>query len=184
MSAAWQFEPPLVGITILVNLGYSILAVYVLARIYNSENVLFSDGFAGFKLFQKRSEIKKGTIPAPGDLLVSVTVLLLLLLYAGSAVSVRFGFWGTMVSQLLIFAVPLFMVWYLKSDVRTLFSLRHAGGRGGDSVPRISVRKPAGARERSKSGPDLGGRVCGVSYESGEADPYVYARGGFRLYPV
>ncbi len=120
---AWQFDPSLAGITILVNLGCSLLIVWVLARIYNSENVLFSDGFAGFALFRKRSEIKKGTIPAPGDLLVGITALLLLLLYAGSAASVRFGFWGAMVSQLLIFAVPLFMVWYLKSDVRTLFSL-------------------------------------------------------------
>lgn len=123
-AAAGQFELPLIGLTILVNLGYSVLAVYVLARIYDSENVLFSDGFAGFRLFQKRSEIKKGTVPAPGDLVIGITVLLLLLLYAGSAVSVRFGFWGTVVSQLLIFAVPLVMVWYLKSDVRTLFSLR------------------------------------------------------------
>ena len=59
---AGQFELTLAGITILVNLGYSVLVVYVLARIYNSENVLFSDGFAGFRLFQKRSEIKKGTV--------------------------------------------------------------------------------------------------------------------------
>ncbi len=121
---AWQFVPALAGTTILVNLGYSVLVVYVLAHIYDSENVLFSDGFAGFALFRRRSEIKKGTVPAPGDLLIGITVLLLLLLYVGSAVSVRAGFWGTMASQFLIFAVPLFMVWYLKSDVRTLFSLR------------------------------------------------------------
>lgn len=72
---AWQFNLPLAGITIIVNLGYSILVVWVLVRIYDSENVLFSDGFTSFRLFQKRSEIKKGTLPALGDLAVAIPAL-------------------------------------------------------------------------------------------------------------
>lgn len=108
----------------LVNLGCSILIVWILAKMYDSENILFADGFRSFRIFQKRSEIVPGTIPATGDLLISVTALFLLLLYVGSAASVHLGFWGTAVSQLLILAVPLFILWYMKSDKKQLLSLK------------------------------------------------------------
>ena len=119
-----QFDMVLAGIAAVVNLGYSVLIIWVLAKMYDSENILFSDGFRSFRIFQKRSDIRKGTIPAAGDLVLGITVLFLLLLYVGSAASVRLGFWGTAVSQLLILLVPLAVVWYMKSDVKELFSLK------------------------------------------------------------
>lgn len=119
-----QFDLMLAGITILVNLGYSVLIIWILAKIYNSEDILFSDGFVRFKLFEKRSAIAPGTTPDTGDLLVSITALFLLLLYVGTAASVHLGFWGTAVSQLLILAVPILVVWYMKSDAKKLFSMK------------------------------------------------------------
>lgn len=124
---AQQFDLTLAGMTIGVNLGCSILIVWVLAKMYDSEEVLFSDGFRRFKLFQRRADIRRGTVPDIGDLVISVTVLLLLLLYVGSAVTVRLGFAGIAVQQLLILAVPLLVVWYMKSDVKRLFSLNCPG---------------------------------------------------------
>jgi len=121
---AQNMSLPLTGITIGVNLGCSILIIWVLARMYDSENVLFCDGFQSFRLFQKRSEIKEGTVPGTGDMLLGVTVLFLLIIYIGTAVSVRSVFGGTLVNQLLILGVPLFLVWYMKSDVKSLFSLK------------------------------------------------------------
>ncbi len=96
----------------------------MLAKVYVSENLLFDDGLQSFQLFEKRSEIKEGTVPGTGDLLLGVVVLVLLIMYLGSAVSVRSPFGGTVVNQLLFFAVPLFAVWYMKSDVKALFSLK------------------------------------------------------------
>ncbi len=121
---AQKMSLSLTGITIGVNLGYSILIIWILAKMYDSENVLFSDGFQSFRLFQKRSEIKKGTVPGIGDLLLGVTVMFLLMMYIGTAVSVKSAFGGTVVNQLLILGVPLFVVWYMKSDVKELFSLK------------------------------------------------------------
>lgn len=119
-----QFDMTLAGITILVNLMYSILIVWILAKIYDSEDILFSDGFRSFRLFQKRENIRPGTVPDLGDLAVAIVVLFLLLLYVGTAASVRLGFWGTVVNEVCIIAVPVFFVWYMKSDYRALFSLR------------------------------------------------------------
>lgn len=119
-----QFHLVLAGITICVNLACSILIIWVLAKMYDSENILFADGFRSFRIFQKRSEIAPGTVPDGGDLVISITLLFLLLIYAGSAASLRLGFWGTAVSQLLILLVPLAVTWYMKTDVKQLFSLR------------------------------------------------------------
>ena len=126
---AQQMELTLAGITIGINFCYSVLIIWVLAKIYNSENVLFHDGFQSFRLFEKRSAIKEGTVPGTGDLLLSAVVLLLLILYLGTAVSVRSPFGGTLVNQFLILLMPLFAVWYMKSDVKTLFSLKIPSGK-------------------------------------------------------
>ena len=88
------------------------------------KKVSFADGFQSFKVFEKRSDIKPGTVPKVGDLILSVVVLLLLSLYLGLAVSTKSVFGSTVVTQLLILGMPLLLVWYMKSDVRTLFSLR------------------------------------------------------------
>ncbi|MDO5539360.1 MAG: ABC transporter permease subunit/CPBP intramembrane protease [Eubacteriales bacterium] len=131
---AQQFSLSLAGVTIGVNAGYSILIVWVLSRIYNSEDILFSDGFRGFRLFQKRSDIKKGTVPGAGDAAVIVTATFLLLIYVGTAATVHLGFWGAALQQLMILVIPVAAVWYMKSDVKELFSLhvpRASGVPGG-----------------------------------------------------
>lgn len=121
---AQKMSLSLAGITIGINFCYSILIIWILAKMYDSENVLFADGFQSFRLFQKRSEIKKGTVPGTGDLILGVTVMFLLIMYIGTAVSVRSAFGGTVVNQLLILGVPIFVVWYMKADVKKLFSFK------------------------------------------------------------
>lgn len=121
---AQQFDLMLAGATILVNLGYSVVIVWILAKMYDSEDILFSDGFRSFRIFQARSDIRPGTVPANGDMVISLTVVLLLMLYVGTAVSLRSAIAGAAVQQLIILGVPLLVVWYMKSDVKKLFSLQ------------------------------------------------------------
>ena len=111
-------------ITILVNCAYSVLIIWILARMYDSEDIMFSDGFRSFRLFQKREDIKRGTIPATGDVLISLIVLLLAIIYLGGMISMRNQFIGTAIIQLMIVAVHLALTWYMKSDVKILFSLQ------------------------------------------------------------
>lgn len=116
-------------LTIVVNLAYSILIVWVLAKIYSSENVLFKDGFQSFHLFEKRSDIKPGSVPKTGDLLLTTAVLLLLILYLGTAVGVRSQMVGAIVNQLLILGMPLLLIWYMKLDLKRLFSCNVLKGK-------------------------------------------------------
>lgn len=120
---AMQFDFALYGIVFFSNLAYSLLIVWVLAKMYRSENVLFSDGFTSFKLFQRRSEIKPGGIPSSGDAFLLLCVELLLILYAGTVATMKLGFGGIAVQQLIILACPLLFAWYMKADVRKTFSL-------------------------------------------------------------
>lgn len=120
---AQQFDMTLAGITIGVNLGCSVLIVWVLSKIYNSEEVLFSEGFRSFRLFQKRSDIKAGTVPGIGDVVLVVTVVFLLMIYVGTAATAHLGIWGVALQQAIILGVPLLAVWYMKSDVKKIFSL-------------------------------------------------------------
>ena len=121
---AQQMNLTLAGITIGINFCYSVLIVWILAKMYDSENILFTDGFQSFKVFEKRSDIKPGTVPKVGDLILSVVVLLLLSLYLGLAIGAKSVFGSTVVTQILILAMPLLLAWYMKSDVKTLFSLK------------------------------------------------------------
>lgn len=118
-----QLNLALAGITIGINFCYSILIIWILSKMYDSENILFSDGFQRFQLFEKRSEIKKGSVPDIGDLLLSVIVLLLLVMYIGTAVSVRSVLGGMIVTQLLILTVPFLITIYMKSDHKQIYSL-------------------------------------------------------------
>ncbi len=119
--AAQQMDLTLTGVTIAINLCYSVLVIWILSKMYDSENILFTDGFQSFKIFQKRSEIKEGSSPHIGDLLLSIIVLFLLIMYVGTAVSARTAIGGTLTNQLIILGIPLIVTWYMKTDIKKLF---------------------------------------------------------------
>lgn len=121
---AQHFDFAVIGVVIAVNFAYSVIIIWLLAKLYDSENVLFQDGFQSIKIFQKRSDFEKGTVPGIGDLLMSIVVVLLLILYVGTVVSAHSVMAGTLVNQVIIFVVPLAIAWYMKSNKKKLFSLK------------------------------------------------------------
>ncbi len=113
----------LYGIVLLTNVSYSLLAVFVLSRLYNSEAVLFSEGFTSVRVFTKRSEMKDKQMPGGGDVVLVLAVTLLLMFYVGIATA-SWGFNGVIVQQAMILACPLLYAWYIKADLKKLFSFR------------------------------------------------------------
>ena len=107
-----------------VNLVYSVLTIWILAKMYDSEDIMFSDGFRSFRIFQKRSDIKKGTIPATGDIIICLVVVYLLMIYVGGIFSAKNAFVGVIVTQLIVFSAPLLLAWYMKTDKKEIFSLK------------------------------------------------------------
>lgn len=120
----FTYDYALLGIVLLSNVVYSLLAILVLGRIYNSEEVLFAEGMTSLKLFNKRSEMKENQIPGVGDVVLLLCVELLLMFYVGTGAQLKLGFGGVAVTQLLILIVPLFYLWYLKGDYKKVLSLK------------------------------------------------------------
>ena len=107
--------------------AYSLIAIWVLAHIYNSEAVLFSEGFRNIRFFDRRSDMKKGQMPGTGDILLLLSVTLLLMFYAGNYAYMKLGIAGVAIQQAIVLIMPLLFAWYIKSDFRQLFRFNKAG---------------------------------------------------------
>lgn len=127
---SFQYNYGLFAVVLFCNVAYSLLTVMVLGRIYNSESVLFAEGFTSLKIFQKRSEMKQGQLPGYGDLLLLLCILILGIFYIGSFATIKLGFLGVLVQQLLILLLPVCYGWYVKTDFKKLFSLKAPGLKG------------------------------------------------------
>lgn len=120
----FDYNYALFGIVLVSNVAYSLLAIMVLGRIYNSESVLFSEGFSGVKLFDKRSDMKEKQIPGVGDCVLLMCIVLLLMLYGGTYAQLKLGFGGVAVQQAFILICPLVYAWYMKADFKKVFSIK------------------------------------------------------------
>ena len=67
------------------NFAFVILAIILLSKMFNSEEILFGSE-KNFSFLEKRSDIKKGTMPNVSDGIVLYAVGLLLLIYVGGYV--------------------------------------------------------------------------------------------------
>ncbi len=126
----FNYNYALFGVVLVSNVAYSLLAIMVLGRIYNSEAVLFSEGFGSVKLFDKRSDMKDKQMPGIGDIVLLMCIVLLLILYGGTYAQIKLGFGGVAVQQAFILICPLVYAWYMKSDAKKLFSFKVPDIRG------------------------------------------------------
>lgn len=120
----FDYNYGLFAIVLFSNVAYSLLAIMVLGKIYNSEAVLFSEGLSSVKLFSRRSEMKEKQMPGFGDVVLLLCVVLLLIFYVGSYAQIRLGFGGVVVQQMIILLCPLIYAWYMKADGKKLFSVQ------------------------------------------------------------
>ena len=123
----FKVDYAVIAMVLLSNVAYAVLAIMFLSRIYDSEAILFSDGKAGLQLFEKRSNLKKGGVPTVSDVWFLVAVTILLILYAGSMLQIRYGLAGVFGTQLILLAVPLFLVIYTKRDVKKTYGFARTG---------------------------------------------------------
>lgn len=120
----FHYNYGLFAIVLFSNVAYSLLAIMILGKIYNSEAVLFSEGLSSVKLFTRRSEMKDKQMPGFGDVVLLLCIVLLLIFYVGTFAQLKFGFVGVAVQQLIILLCPLVYAWYMKADKKQLFSIQ------------------------------------------------------------
>ena len=120
---AFKFNLGTIGIVLISNVIYGMLSVVLLGKIYNSESILFGDEGASMQLFEKRSNIKKGGVPSLGDAWLVLAVTLLLMIYVGGMVQIKYGYLGVIVTQLIVAGVSVLVSLYTKKSMRETFKL-------------------------------------------------------------
>ena len=123
----FQYNYGLFAIVLFSNVAYSLLAILILGKIYNSEAVLFSEGLSSVRIFTRRSEMKEKQMPGYGDLILLLCLVLLLIFYIGSFAQIKWGFGGVVIQQLIILLCPVLYAWYMKADAKKLFSIKMPG---------------------------------------------------------
>ncbi len=127
---AFKIDYGVIALVLVSNVAYAVLAVLFLSKIYDSEAVLFGDAKGGLQLFEKRSNLKKGGVPTVSDAWFVAAVTIVLVLYAGSILQLKFGLGGVFGTQLIILLVPLAVALYTKKDVCQTYGFRTAAPAG------------------------------------------------------
>lgn len=123
----FKIDYTLIAVVLLSNVAYAVLAILFLSRIYDSETILFGDGKGGMQLFERRSNLQKGGVPTVSDVWFVAALTIVLILYAGSMLQLKFGLAGVFGTQLIILFIPLLVVVYTKRDFRLTYGFRKTG---------------------------------------------------------
>jgi sodium transport system permease protein len=119
-----DYDLHLVAIVLFSNLFYCVAMVALMSTLFSSEDVLFGESTRGVHIFERRANIKKGQIPGYGDLCLLFAALMLLIVYIGSLVTLKFGILGSLTVQILIFTIPLLYAIYIRCDLKSLYSVK------------------------------------------------------------
>lgn len=125
----FKYDFTLILIVLFSNIIYAFVAVWFLSRIYDSESILFGESFSGIKLFERRKNIKKGSVPTIQESILILIVALLLMVYAGGMMSLSYPLEGVIVPQFFIGVLPILAAVYIKADLRQVFAIHKPGVR-------------------------------------------------------
>ena len=120
----------MIAVVLISNVAYAVVAILFLSKIYDSEAILFSEQKGSLQLFEKRSNLRKGGVPTVSGVWLVVAVTILLVLYVGSLLQVKYGLAGLFGTQLILLLVPLALVLYTKKDVRQTYGFTGTGAAG------------------------------------------------------
>ncbi len=119
----FRYDIGLVAVVFATNTVFMLLGGLMLSKMFNSEDILFGSG-KGFSFLEKRSNIKIGTMPTVSDGFVLYALVLLLLIYIGGLLQVKFGLGGVALTQLIFIGAPLLFAYYIKADFKQLFGIK------------------------------------------------------------
>lgn len=125
----FKYDFALILMVLLSNVIYAFVAVWFLGKIYNSESILFGESASGIKLFERRKNIKKGSLPTIQESLLVLVAALLLMVYLGGIMSLSHPVMGVVVPQFFIGVLPVLACIYIKGNAREIFKLNIPKGK-------------------------------------------------------
>lgn len=118
-----EFKADIIAIVFFSTMLYTVAAIFVMTKLFSSEDILFGEGVRSFRLFEKRANMKKGQIPGVGDICFLFALIFILSNYIGTGVMAKNGIWGVAVGQFVMLIIPILYAWYIKADMKKLFSI-------------------------------------------------------------
>ena len=122
----FKFNGTAILIVFISSLAFAILSLMLLAKMFNSEAVLFGEG-KGLSFLERRHNIKKNSMPGVGDALVLYAVAMLLLVYVGGLLQLKLGILGLALTEIMFLILTVGLAYYIKADFKKLFSLKMTG---------------------------------------------------------
>lgn len=123
----FKIDYAIIAIVLLSNIAYAVLAILFLSKIYDSEAILFGDAKNGMQLFERRSNLQKGGVPTMSDVWFVAALTIVLILYAGSILQLKYGLVGVFGTQMIILLIPLGVVLYTKKDIVMTYGFKKTG---------------------------------------------------------
>lgn len=125
----FKYDFALILMVLLSNIIYAFIAVCFLGKIYDSESILFGESLSGINLFERRKNIKKGSLPSVQEGFLVFVVMLLLSVYVGGIMSLKNVRMGIIVPQIIIISLPILASVYIKGDLKKIFRLHIPKGK-------------------------------------------------------
>jgi sodium transport system permease protein len=105
------------------NLIYALCGYLFILKLFNTEEVLFSDG-KSLKFLVKRNSIKKSDSFKISDIFILASLIMILIIYLGSVFQLKNLFYGIMFTQwILIFMPVILFIWYFKRNFKKVLFL-------------------------------------------------------------
>jgi sodium transport system permease protein len=113
-----------VVVVMLSNMIYAFAAVWILGRVFTSERVLFGIQGESMRLLDRRSNMRPGSMMRISESIFVMVLALLIMNLAGAPLTVRNPVAGIAFQQAVIGLLPLLFAYYIKGDMKRIFSLR------------------------------------------------------------
>ena len=125
----FKYDIALLTLVLISNIIFVIFAVWMLSKLFKSEDILFGNS-TSFSFLEKRSDIKKGTLPGFSDGIIMFALSMVALIYIGGYIQAKFEIWGLALTEIMIVALPILLSIYIKTDFKKVYSL-HKPSIGG-----------------------------------------------------
>lgn len=119
-----NYDFAMIMIVISSTVAYTSVAIFIMTKLFSSEDILFNEGLRSVKIFEKRANMKEKQIPGVGDIVFMFALMFLISNFAGGFIVMKLGFVGYAATQLIIFLVPVIYSWYMKTDFVNVYSLK------------------------------------------------------------
>lgn len=120
----FEYNIGLIFLVLISNLAYGFLAIAMMYKVFEKEDMLFGENTKFFSIFESRANLKPGGLPSISEAILVLTVGFMLLIFVGSYFQVQFGFWGLLSIQISIVLLSIGYALYAKFNLKKMLAIR------------------------------------------------------------